>query len=112
MISMTCWLPANSVMISVQLFLYRTGGLEHPQHAVGDEESADHVAGGGDDGNHTKNCGELALVLSYEHDCAHDCDGVKGVGQRHQRRVQEGRDVADNFESDEGRQHENEECVD
>ncbi len=36
----------------------------------------------------------------------------KGVGQRHQRSVQQRRDVADDFKSDESRQHENEQCID
>jgi hypothetical protein len=32
--------------------LVRTAALEHFQHAVGDEEASDYIAGGGYDGDH------------------------------------------------------------
>ncbi len=95
-----------------QLLVGRTAGFEHSQHAVGDEESADHVAGGGDDGDDPKHGCESALLLAHQDNCADDGDGVESVGQRHERRMQQGRDVADDFESDEGRQHEYEKRVD
>jgi hypothetical protein len=38
--------------IGIHLFFHRAAGLEHLEHAVGDQESANHVAGGGDNGNH------------------------------------------------------------
>ena len=81
--------------------------LEHLEHAVGDEEAADDVAGGGDDGDGAENRGEIGLVFTGQDDGADDGDGVEGVGQRHQRRVKQRRDAADDFESDECGQHEN-----
>ena len=44
-----------------------------------------------------------------DEDRADDGDGRDGVGQRHQRRVQQPRDPGDDAEADEGRQHEDEE---
>ena len=54
----------------------------------------------------------VALVFAGEDDGAHHGDGIEGVGQRHQRRVQQGRDSADHLESDERRQHEYVEACD
>src|SRR5579863_274190 len=113
---MRYWLPANSVMIMAQyyaqLFLYRTAGLEHPQHAVGDQESADHVAGGGHNGDDAEDGRERALFLADQDNGADHGNRVERIGQRHERRMQQGRDVADDLESDKGRQHEYEKCVD
>src|ERR1700730_13924491 len=51
-------------------------------------------------------------MLSRKHDCADHGDGVKRVGQRHERRVKQWRDAADDFESDETRQHKNVQAID
>src|ERR1700677_481306 len=112
MISMAYWLPAKSVILLSHLFFHRTAGLEHFEHAVGDQESADYVAGGGDDGDEAEHGGERALALADQHNRADDGDGIEGVGERHEWRVQQGRNVADDLEADEAGQHEDEECVD
>src|SRR6202158_1384519 len=109
---MRYWLPAKSVILWLRYLRLRgTAGFEHSQHAVGDEESADHVAGGGHNGDDAENRRECALFLSYKNDGTHDGDGIERVGQRHQRSMQQRRNVADDFESNEGRQHENEKGV-
>src|SRR6266700_1591518 len=108
MISMRYWLPANSVI----LWLCRTAGLEHPQHAVGDEKSANYVARRSDDGNHPQNGRECALLFADQDNRTDDRDGIEGIRQRHEWRMQQRRNVADNFESDESRQHEYEKCID
>src|SRR5579864_4115757 len=114
MISMTYWLPANSAfMLSLRRLRFGgTAGLEHAEHAVGDEKSSNHIAGGGDDGDHAQDRRKRALLFADEDDGTDDGDGVEGVGERHQRRVEQGRDVADDFEADEGCEHEYEEGVD
>src|SRR5260221_12151463 len=104
MISIRYWLPANSVI--VMLGLSRTAGLEHPQHAVGDEEPADHIAGGSNDGDDAQDRRERALLFADQDNGADDRDGVESIGQRHERSMQQRRNVADDLESDEGRQHE------
>src|ERR1700674_2056156 len=97
MASMTYWLPANSFMaysirwLSVISLLARAAALEHLEHAVGDEEAAHHVAGGSDDRYYTQNRREFTLVLAHQDNRTHNSDGVESVGQRHQRRVQQGR---------------------
>src|SRR5580698_10331597 len=82
-------------------------GFEHFQHAVGDDEAADDVAGGGDDGDGAEDGGEIGFVFTGENDGADNGDGVERVGERHQRRVKQRRDAANDFESDECGQHEN-----
>ena len=47
----------------------------------------------GDDGQRTENSGEGALLFANYHDRTDHRDRVEGIGQRHQRRVQEGRDA-------------------
>ena len=51
-------------------------------------------------------------MTSDQDDGADYGDGVKRVGNGHQRSVQQGRDALDDFEADEGREHEDEETVD
>jgi hypothetical protein len=51
-------------------------------------------------------------MFAHEHDGANDRDGVQGIGQRHKRSVQKGRDPPDYFESDETGEHENKKCID
>src|SRR5947209_4334254 len=114
MISMRYWLPANAAFM-LGLRPLRFGGpgsFEHLEHAVGDEESADHVAGRGNDGDHPEHGREAALPLADQYDRAHNGNGIKRVGERHQRRVQQRRDMADDLEADESCEHEYEEGVD
>src|SRR5580700_3103804 len=123
MTSIKVWLAANSVMLALnqlcfesvllnRLFLYRAAALEHFEHAVGDEKSADYVARGGDDGDHSQDSREGAFLFAHQNNCADDGYGIEGVGQRHEGSVQQWRHVADHFESDESRQHEDEQRVD
>src|SRR5713101_9238573 len=86
----------------------RTAGLEHPEHAIGDDEAADDVAGGGHYGDGAEDYGEGALVLASQNNGADDGDGVQRVGEGHERRVQQGRDAANHFETNETRHHEDE----
>src|SRR3954464_9686421 len=112
MTSRAYWLPANSGILGLRhLRLGWTTRFKHAQHAVGDEESADHVTGRSDDGNHAQNSRERTLLLADKNDRADHRDRVERVRERHQWRVQQRRDVADHFESDKGRQHENEKCI-
>ena len=53
-----------------------------------------------------------ALGSAGNDDGAHHHNRVQRVGQRHQRRVQQRRDSADHFKSDESRQHEDIQAVD
>ncbi len=82
------------------------------EHAVGDDEAAHRVAGGGDDCNRTQHSRERALVLTRENDGADHRDRVEGVSQRHQRCVQQRRYSADHFKSDKCREYENVQAVD
>ena len=52
------------------------------------------------------------LRLAQDHDRAHQRDGGQGVGEGHQRRVEQLRDPADHLEADERRQREDEEVGD
>src|SRR5258707_12590260 len=90
----------------------RTTGLEHFQHAIGDEKPANDVDGGGDDGQHSQDERQLAFVTADQNDGADYSDGVESVGDGHQRGVQERRDALDDFKADEAGQHEYEETVD
>src|SRR5580704_6374349 len=99
----------NSITCSVAIMwsrLPRAAGLKHFQHAIGDQKAADDIAGCGDDGDGAKDGGEPALAFANQNDRAHDRDRVQCVGQRHQRRVQQRRNPANHFESDESCQHE------
>src|SRR5229473_5241571 len=89
------------------LWSLRPAGFEHAQHAIGDQEAADDVAGGGDDGDGAENRGEIALVFAGENDSANYGDGVQRVGEGHQRGVQQRGYAANDFKSDEGGEHEN-----
>ena len=46
------------------------------------------------------------MLLARDQDRAHHGDGRDGVGQRHQRRVQQPRHAPDHVQADEGGQHE------
>ena len=62
--------------------------------AARDGDEAEHFAHGG------------GFVVADDHDGAHHGDGGNRVGERHQRRVQQGRNPANHLQADEGRQHE------
>ena len=51
---------------------------------------------------------KVGLLFAGDQDRSDDRDGGDGVGQRHQRRVQQARDVLDDLEADERREHEHE----
>src|SRR5579863_4672046 len=75
--------------------------LEHFEHAVGDEEAAHNVAGGGHDGDGAEDSGERGLVLAGEENRSDHGDRVQRVRKRHQRRMQERRNAANHFQADE-----------
>ena len=93
---MMCSLPSMDVH-----GFFGPAGLEHLEHAVGDEESAHDVAGGGDDRDRAEDRRQRALCRARQDDGADHRDGVERVGQRHQRRVQQGRDPPDHLKPDE-----------
>src|SRR6266849_1113557 len=78
----------------------RAAGFEHFQHPVGDHESADDVAGCGDDSDGSQELRDIGFALSRQDDCADNGDGVQRIRERHQWRVQERRNSADHFEAD------------
>src|ERR1700686_948117 len=94
------------------LWSLRPAGFEHAQHAIGDQEAADDVAGGGDDGDGAEDGGELAFMFAGENDGADYGDGVERVGEGHQRRVEKRGDAANNFKSDKSGERENVEAGD
>src|SRR5208337_2229116 len=53
-----------------------------------------------------------APVLAHEHDRTHYRDRIQGVGERHQRSVQQRRDPPDHFKSDEPSENKNKERID
>src|SRR5262249_39586393 len=78
-------------------------------HPVGDQKAADDVAGGCHDGDGSKHLGEhrpLLVLATDDDDRTHHRDRVQGVGERHQRRVQQRRYPPDHFKTDESGQHE------
>ena len=79
--------------------------LEHAQHAVGNQESADHVAEGRGHRHRSENGGKRAVMPAGNDDRRHHHNGVQSVGERHQRRVQKRGHAADHFKSDKSRQH-------
>src|ERR1019366_7821225 len=98
-------------MISLSCLLARPAALEHLEHAVRNKKSAHHVAGGRDDGDRAQHRRERALALAHQHNRSHHRNGVESVRQRHQRSVQQGRNVADDLEAKEAGQHENEQRI-
>src|SRR5690606_22216864 len=86
-----------------RLFLF-----EHVQHAIGHHEATDDVDGGQDDRNDTQYRGQPAGVLAAtgtDDGADHDNPG-DGVGAAHQRGVQGGGYLVDDFDADEDRQYE------
>ena len=52
--------------------------------------------------------GEIGMLLAGDHDRSHERDGRDGVGERHERRVEERAHPADDLEAHEGGQDEDE----
>ena len=81
--------------------------LEHLEHAIGDEEAADHVDRAERDRDHQDQLGEEAGSLADQQDAAEQNDPVDRVGRRHQRRMQGVRHLRDHLEAHERGEHEN-----
>ena len=81
-------------------------GLEHLEHAVGHHEAADHVQRGQEDGEEAEDQLGRPVGLAHDRQGADQHDAVDGVGARHQRGVQDARDLRDDLDADEGGQHE------
>ena len=81
-------------------------GLEHLQHPVGDQEAADDVGHRGEQRDRAQDADPGGIVAAGHDDRADHRDGRDGVGERHQRRVQQPRDPADHAQPDERGQHE------
>jgi hypothetical protein len=90
----------------IGLMPFDAAGLEHFQHSVGDDEAAHDVAGGGNDGHRAEKGGQRGFMFARQNDRADHRNRVQGVGQGHQRSVQQRRNAANHFESDECRKHE------
>ena len=84
-----------------------TFGLEHPQHAVGDEKAADDVGGGAGHGDEAEERAEPVVLLAGDNQRADQRDAGKGVGRRHQRRVQQRRHARDDVKAEKAGQDEN-----
>ena len=82
------------------------------QHAVGDQESTNDIAGCRDHRQNSEDECKVALVPADQYDCADHSNGVESIGDRHQRGVQERRNALDHFKPNEPRQHEYEQTID
>src|SRR5688572_13214361 len=75
--------------------------LEHLQHSVRHDESAEDVGSSEHDGDEPENLEEQCVRRARnQHRAEHD-DAVNRVGRRHERRVEDGRNARDDFEADE-----------
>ena len=93
--------------MAIQVFRLLFSPFEHFEHAIRDQESADDVGDGSRNGDETQDLAQLSGVLiADDEDRADHGDRGDRVSQRHQGSVQKGRDFADYFEANEGRQHE------
>ena len=63
--------------------------FEHPQHAISDYESANHIRRGTDDGDETKNCAYSVVVRAGRHYRTNEGDAGDRVRRGHEGRVQE-----------------------
>src|SRR3954454_6010672 len=86
--------------------------LEHLEHAVGDQEAADHVDGPEGDGDDEQQLVEEALDGPDQQQAAEHDDAVDGVRAAHQRRVQRVGHLGDDLEADERREHQDRELRD
>src|SRR5215468_8680867 len=85
---------------------FRPARLKHAHHAVGDEESADHIAEGSRHSYSSQRRGQRRRMPPGNDDRRHYHDGIERVGQRHQRRVQKRRDPLDQLKTHKSRQDE------
>src|SRR5215213_10356687 len=92
--------------VAVYISPASASSLEHLQHAVGDQEAADHVDRAEGDRDHEQELVEEAVDLADQQQSAEQHDAVDRVGGGHQRRVQRVRHLRDHLEADERRQHE------
>src|SRR6266540_2346898 len=80
--------------------------LEHLEHPVGDDESAEHVRRAEDDGDESEHMEQRRVGSpGDEHRAEHD-DAVNRVGSGHKRRVEHRRNARYHFVSDEDRHDE------
>src|SRR5207249_10883984 len=89
--------------------LLRLSGFEHSGHPVGYHESAYDVARVRNDLDRSQNPRKhrpVRMVLTGKNDGAHNGDGIERVRQRHQGRMQQGRNTPYDFKSDKCGQHE------
>ena len=108
--------PSGVLSISARVPIYLASlflllalvGLEHLQHAVGDDVAADDVHRAQHGGQEDEHPGERTGGVRGDDDDARDDDAVDGVGARHQRGVQGGGHLADDLDADE--QREDEQC--
>src|SRR5580693_4697439 len=97
------------MMVSVKgmsTLFSRSAGFEHFQHSIGNQESTDDIAGGGYDRNRPQNGHQRALSFSSKDNRANYGDGIKSVGERHQRGMQQRRNTPNHLQSDKRREHE------
>src|ERR1019366_9479871 len=83
-----------------------TARFEHFEHSVRDKKTSHNVTGGGNNRDCTEHGGHCALLFSHQYDCADHGNRIQSIGQRHQRRMKKRSYAADNFETDDCRQHE------
>ena len=95
-------------LLGLLFLLLALVGLEHLQHAVGDDVAADDVHRAQHGGQEDEHPGERTGGVRGDDDDARDDDAVDGVGARHQRGVQGGGHLADDLDADE--QREDEQC--
>jgi len=86
--------------------------LEHFEHALGDEEAAEHVHRGQGHGQRAHDLAEHPFGKAGGEHGADDDDGGNGVRHRHQRRVQRRRHGPDDVVADVDRQHEDDQVDD
>src|SRR5439155_23572459 len=97
--------------ITVGSFFGRLPALEHLEHAVGDDETSDHVGRGEDDRDQAEHDGHRRVGSGGDEDGADQDDAVDRVGARHERRMQDGRHLRDDLEADEDREHEERQLI-
>src|SRR5436309_4053929 len=82
--------------------------LEHLQHPVRDEESADDIRHGREQRDPPEDADGRRVLRTRDRDRPDHGDRRDRVRERHERRVEQAGDAADHAQPDEGRQHEHE----
>src|SRR6516225_5874372 len=80
--------------------------LEHLEHAIGDDESADDVDRGGGDRDEAEERADEPVIRAGGDERADEADRRDRVRRGHERRVQERRHARDHEEADEAGEHE------